>query len=333
MKNKQPLLSICIPTWNRSKFLTISLNRFLQDFSDDLKDDIEFYISDNCSDDDTPQVVQSYIDKGLPITYNRNEENVGADRNFLKCIERSSGKYIWLLGDDDALIPGALKFLLLQIRNKDYGLIHIKCKESSGSQEIQEYDDKEEFVKEVSYWLTFMSGNIFLKEAASLIENKEKYVKTCLLQVPFFLHSFTLRKKNLIIRRSLMDAGLDSRSNGGYNFYEVFVANYLKILAEGAQKGLYSKKCFEYLKKDICVDYIARYNWTLLIRRKELAAKKVLVGESRNGYKIDNAWKILLENYKSKGYFWLSFLTQFFSAVFKKMQILKNRFVSNSNCR
>lgn len=70
-------------------------------------------------------VVQKYIEKGLPIKYNRNEENIGADRNFLKCIQWASGKYIYLLGDDDILKPGMLKYLLDLLRGKEYGAIHI----------------------------------------------------------------------------------------------------------------------------------------------------------------------------------------------------------------
>ena len=81
-----PLLSISIPTWNRAKFLAISLESFLDQMKGINPEKVELFVSDNCSDDNTAEVVKSYIDKGLPITYNKNEENIGASRNFLRCI-------------------------------------------------------------------------------------------------------------------------------------------------------------------------------------------------------------------------------------------------------
>lgn len=122
---KQPLLSICIPTWNRSKILSISLKSFQEQLASIDSSEIEIFVSDNASDDDTPLVVQSFIDQGLPITYNRNPENVGAAGNFIKCMQWASGKYIWLLGDDDLLNDGAISYILDLIRNGDYGLIHL----------------------------------------------------------------------------------------------------------------------------------------------------------------------------------------------------------------
>jgi abequosyltransferase len=67
---KMPLLSICIPTWNRAKFLAQSLGRFAEQIKDISPEELELYVSDNCSDDNTSEVVTYYIDTGLPITYN-----------------------------------------------------------------------------------------------------------------------------------------------------------------------------------------------------------------------------------------------------------------------
>ena len=125
MNNFQPLLSICIPTWNRAKYLKLSLDSFMEQIKDINLLELELYVSDNCSDDNTQTIVQDYINKGLPITYNRNSENIGAARNFQKCMKWSSGKYILLLGDDDSLNPGSVKLILDKIRDKDYGLIYM----------------------------------------------------------------------------------------------------------------------------------------------------------------------------------------------------------------
>ena len=307
--NKQPLLSICIPTWNRSKYLSISLDRFKQQFTEIDNKDVELLISDNHSDDDTPQVVQSYIKQGLPITYNRNEENIGAAKNFIKCMELASGKYIWLLGDDDFLLPAALKYLIEQMKKGDYGLIHLKDRTVPHQKnDIEISDNKEIFLQEVSYWLTFMSSNIFLKESVPLIENKECYLWTHLLQVPFYLQSSFLRKNNLMIRKPMMDTAADGSSNGGFNYFEVFVKGYLFIIGEGVRKGFYSIKFYNSLKKDIYVKFLAVKIFRHLILKKNVRSESEL--NKRNGFEIKGAWKILLKNYGFEWYFWVSFISE-----------------------
>lgn len=284
------------------------MNSFREQLASIDLSEIEIFVSDNASDDDTPQVVQSFIDQGLPITYNRNPENVGASGNFIKCMQWASGKYIWLLGDDDLLNEGAIAYILDLIRNGDYGLIHLSVlKNKDNLPETQEYSNRDDFWKAVSYWVTFMSGCIFLKEAVPLIENCERYIPTHLLQVPFYLMSSSLRKQNLFVRKPVMQSGLDYANNGGYNFYQVFVESFLNIWMEYVQKGVVSEKCYEYVKKDIFKRYIAKFNWVLLIRRKNVASEKVSYIGNRKGYKVKNAWKILFRYYGNKLYFWTSF--------------------------
>jgi glycosyltransferase involved in cell wall biosynthesis len=306
--DKQPILSICIPTWNRAKILSASLDCFREQLVSVNSSEVELFVSDNCSDDDTPHVVQSFIDQGLPITYNRNPENLGAARNFIKCMQWASGKYIWLLGDDDLLKPGAIAYILDLIRNGDYGLVHLSIlRNKLCLPEVQEYDDRDEFLKTVSYWITFMSGCIFLKESVSLVENCERFIPTHLLQMPFYIMSSSLRKKNLVVRKTLIDDGLDSNSNGGYNFYQVFVESYLSIWREYLDCGIVTKKCYNYIKKHIYWYFIVDFNYSLLLRRKNVKDEKSEFIGNRKGFKIKGAWRLLLKHYGLDSYFYISF--------------------------
>ena len=106
------LLTICLPTYNRANVLSESLEHIVSQITDENKTKVEILVSDNCSTDNTPEVVKSFIERGIPIVYNRNSENLGSDGNFLYCINNASGKYIWLLGDDDYLVEGTLDYLL-----------------------------------------------------------------------------------------------------------------------------------------------------------------------------------------------------------------------------
>ena len=304
-----PLLSISVPTWNRAKFLAISLESFLDQMKGINPEEVELFVSDNCSDDNTAEVVKSYIDKGLPITYSKNEENIGASRNFLRCMQRASGKYILLLGDDDVLNPGTLKFLLDILRGKDYGLVHIHQFKDVQS-DLVEYDNLDDFYKQVSYWFTFVSGSIFRKDIVSKV-NPEPYINSRLLQLPYFIMSATLSDRNLLVNKRLLTEGLDGRSNGGYNFYEVFVKNYLNIWKGFVDKGSVSEKCYKAIKKDIYVNFITIFNYRLLVKHDGVKKQDDSKGWSRNGFAIEGAKEILFSNYGKEPYFYWSMVKMY----------------------
>lgn len=99
-------LSVCIPTYNRGPFIGALLDSIIA--QTDYTCDLEVVISDNASTDTTQQIVEEYRHHFANLTYYRAEENKGADRNFLKVVELSSGDYCWLMGSDDKLEPGSI---------------------------------------------------------------------------------------------------------------------------------------------------------------------------------------------------------------------------------
>ena len=96
------LISICIPQYNRIKFLLASLETIsLQSYPE-----LEIVISDDGSTDDTEhQIRQLQTRYKYPIVYARNTVNLGYDRNLRASIEMASGDYILILGNDDTINP------------------------------------------------------------------------------------------------------------------------------------------------------------------------------------------------------------------------------------
>jgi abequosyltransferase len=103
-----PLLSICIPTFNRAKYLTIVIDSIIKSVTDTL---IEVVVCDNASTDDTQDVILEYSSSFPFIKYFRNERNIGGDRNVLNVMEYSTGEYCWLMGSDDAITCDAIPAL------------------------------------------------------------------------------------------------------------------------------------------------------------------------------------------------------------------------------
>lgn len=111
-KISNPLLSICIPTYNREMFLPALLDSIIMGISEiegsDEDPKIEVVISDNASTDGTAKCVEMYRDR-LSITYVIHDKNVGPDLNFLAVIDAARGRFCWLMGSDDIVEAGGLK--------------------------------------------------------------------------------------------------------------------------------------------------------------------------------------------------------------------------------
>ncbi|MEI6378638.1 MAG: glycosyltransferase family 2 protein [Candidatus Falkowbacteria bacterium] len=124
MSDNHPTISVCIPTWNRSKYLKECLDSIVCQFSDEsVYNKVEIVISDNASNDDTEVVVNKYQAKFNNIYYSKNDINIGFSRNVEKVIDCAHGKYVWLLGDDDIVVVDSLKVLLNKTNNKEYAAI------------------------------------------------------------------------------------------------------------------------------------------------------------------------------------------------------------------
>ena len=97
-----PLVSICIPTFNRSRYLT-SLLESLSVQMTGFAYAYELVIADNASPDDTGEVVKRFAER-LPIRYLRHEENIGCFPNVQFVMTQAAGRYVIYLSDDDCLL-------------------------------------------------------------------------------------------------------------------------------------------------------------------------------------------------------------------------------------
>lgn len=95
-------ISICIPQYNRIKFLLKGLSVIeRQEFKN-----IEVLVSDDCSTDSTQEEILKLIPVyKFPLSYHRFDTNQGYDRNLRKCMEMATGDYCIILGNDDTINP------------------------------------------------------------------------------------------------------------------------------------------------------------------------------------------------------------------------------------
>ncbi len=107
------LLTITIPTYNRSQYLVECLNHVCPQLSDSIK----LEVRDNCSDNyDFWELIKPYQDK-YGVEARQNKVNIGGDANWARIFENCETKWLWILGDDDYVSPNALSIVLSTLKN------------------------------------------------------------------------------------------------------------------------------------------------------------------------------------------------------------------------
>jgi len=105
----QPKVSILIPTYNYARYLPDALESVLgQDFSD-----LEVVIVDDCSQDNSAEVIQRYARLDPRIRFHLNRQNLGLVQNWNFCLAQAHGQYVkFLFGDDVFCSPRTVSVLV-----------------------------------------------------------------------------------------------------------------------------------------------------------------------------------------------------------------------------
>ncbi len=127
-------LSICIPTYNRSKQLEELVRSLLQVQSDDF----EVVVTDNCSTDNTLEALNSIKDERLMVYTNQKPEP--AYYNIILSIFNAKGKYALHCNDRDVIFSERLLSFIEFLRNHDYSYLHIAKCFGNPSYNLTEYE-------------------------------------------------------------------------------------------------------------------------------------------------------------------------------------------------
>lgn len=182
----QPLLSICIATYNRAEFIGATLESIIPQITDE----VEIVVVDGASTDHTSSVVKSYIEVCKKINYIQLPSKGGVDQDFCKAVEYAQGKYCWLFTDDDLLKPNAISTVLngvqkeyslivvnVQVMNNDLSNVLQQKLMSIDTNEIYEGSQLEQLFQRVIPYISFI-GCVVIKRALWLQREKNQYFGT-----------------------------------------------------------------------------------------------------------------------------------------------------------
>jgi glycosyltransferase involved in cell wall biosynthesis len=110
-QNNIPLVSVLMTSYNREKFIEESIWSVLNSTFRDL----ELLISDDCSTDNTIEIVKKIASIDSRVKWHINEKNLGDYPNRNKVASIAKGKYMLYVDSDDTIKNDAIEFAITNL--------------------------------------------------------------------------------------------------------------------------------------------------------------------------------------------------------------------------
>lgn len=215
-----PLVSVIVPNYNYAQYLPKRMDSiFRQTFQD-----YEVILLDDCSTDNSLEVIESYRNHPKIAYIELNRENSGSTfRQWRKGISHAKGKYIWIAEADDLAEPTFLETTVNTLENNPDATVAF-----TGSTAIDsEGKPKPYDVDNWKYWPYKMNGGIRIFDG-------EKYIIHSLYWNNYIYNaSMTLFRKDAYTP-SMLDDSITMRNSGDWLFW-------IKMVAKGKVIEIYEK--------------------------------------------------------------------------------------------
>lgn len=296
MFNESPLISFCIPTYNRCEILDKTLKSIVEQAAFDQR--VEIIVSDNCSTDNTKNVVAKYQKKYNNIIYHCNEENI-LDENFAKALSLGNGKYLKLMNDTVMLKEDTIiKYLDIINKNIDEKQC-IFFYENNFRHSFEEVrcSNINQLINTTSFYIGWVANFGAWKVDFDNLNKKNRYSFLQWLQMDWTLR-LCENKDSVFFFDNRLESQL-LKKKGGFNFFEVHVDNYLFVLQPYFNSGKLQLKAFRLEKTRLLKHFITHFIYMLLFKNDE----------SFN-YETKGWNKILWRHYKSYFSLYTTFIKQ-----------------------
>ncbi len=200
MRNREVLLHICVPTFNRSSFVIKQYERLIEEIqTSKLEDQVFVTISDNGSSDNTWKLLSELSLPGY-VNLKKSPANVGFANHVINLFKQSTGEYTYILSDDDYLEHGALKKMVSKIKKYHPDLLYINCRpaaismtETTDGSKLCVTPQTSLLLPGLQYSAVFLNSGSFLNELYKLgLFN----VRILLAQVSCCVYRTSVMKKN-----------------------------------------------------------------------------------------------------------------------------------------
>ena len=153
MNDKQPIISFCIPSYNRSDMTLLLVNSILCYKGDD----IEVIVVDNCSTDNTFSELKKIDDTRLTITVNKH--NLGGPGNMIESLRYGKGVYSFVAFSREEIVTKEIGPLITFLKETDYTVIY--CCQDTENKENVSFAKGFESLQKIAYKSNHPTGLIF----------------------------------------------------------------------------------------------------------------------------------------------------------------------------
>lgn len=237
-----PLLTIIVPTYKRSAQLEILLST-LRDETAAVSRQVTVYVSDNCSPDDTPEVIARLAADWPSLRSYRHATNIGPEGNFCHAVAAVQTRWFWIIGDDDLPKRGVVAQVVMLLARLQPALVYMQSEwinpvlRADQGEQFEKLRfrsmDARTFAKTVHVWVTFISGMIIDKQRLTAETDGhalDRFDNTSLIQLGWVLPLLKSGGPFLFVRERAILATKDN--TGGYALLTVFGANFARIVKQ-----------------------------------------------------------------------------------------------------
>lgn len=293
------LLTIAIPTYNGAATIRYLLDSIASQYDNRF----EVMVINNCSTDNTLDIVKTYTDRIPSLKIICQDRNVGPDANFLDCFKKAQGKYVHLISDDDIYVENSIeKILKVLSLHDDIGLAYLQtvgfygkytgkesCDQKEWSTKIESFvsTDKYRFMEYAHHYWGFVSSFICSTQNFANMPKPEQYFGTYWLQS--YIHAYCAKgddTKVAVIAGPCVGAGRyinvsnfdTSRVDGDY---------YRKMVDYSVEVGgFYKKQMMTYWKQRLFM--LASHG---IIKEKAIGVRKMSYSHLlKITWKMPKAW-------------------------------------------
>lgn len=262
----KPILSICIPTYNRAKYLDKTLESIVSQNIFLITNDVEIVIADNCSQDNTSSVVKKYTDI-FPekIVYFKNDVNIGPDRNFEKALSLAAGTFAKLHNDTLLIKKDALSTIVNTITENASEkpiIFFLNGNNEKNREKTTTCKSLNKFVSHVSYFSTWIGGFGIWQDDFKKIPDFSRYYKLHLVQSDVLFRLLAMEKCAVVCNENYF-TGISPVNKVSCSIAEVFGQNYLFLYKEYLNRGLLNEGIFKKEKKLLLINHIIPHHFSI----------------------------------------------------------------------
>lgn len=250
--DKQPLLSLCIPTNGAVEWILPVLESIYSQGYDNEK--FEVVITDNGKDSQLPVHIANMVYTNLRYRQTTDEGFL----NLVTCLKDGKGLFCKMINHRSVMTPGSIeKMVGLVEKYKEKQPIIYCVNGNINKPEIIECEDLDSFVQNLSYWCSWSAGIGFWQKDLlniDIIELNHMFPNASMLLD-------IRRDSEYVVWNGVYMKMADDAGKGGYDFYDTFAVVLLDIMSTLRKDGRIKKVTFVRFKKDL-FNYLSSFYYS-----------------------------------------------------------------------